>query len=271
MSLTIVGRAQIGVPAPPSHRLKLRDRRHVLCHQVGVGPPQTYRYRSERYDEVLRDARSIAAFGASSGRTYEYNYLIGLDGTVFEQAGEYIAAHCKNFNEESVGILMIRATDIPSSSRQRESWHELIDWLVARDVIDPQHERAPHYRYRYTGCCGLDADPPGKRYVESPTGEGSHGLLIPELRSRPIPPPTEETLPMDFVLICPAANVLVHMGGGITMAGTYVDANGARAIASTLGVPVLERPDNQLFEDLRVKALINMGYDIRTGQPLPQS
>ena len=212
-------RAVIGVPEPPASRARLRGVGWLLAHEVGVNTPPTGRYRSADPARVLDDARAVAAYGASSGRTWEYTGMIGLDGSRFTQAGEYTASHCRDFNAESAGLVFLNAVDVPVTAAQVASWHQWRDELVAAGVLAANHTVAPHYRFRSTACPGIRAEPPGKAWP-SPTGEGRLGELIPALRTRPTPsPPTPTGDDMPFmwrdaryanvflVGSCPAQNI----------------------------------------------------------------
>lgn len=119
--------------------------------------------------------------------------MIGLDGSVFTQAGEYRAQHCLNFNGESAGVIFLNALDVPTNAVQVLAWHGLRAHMVATGILSPAHVVAPHYRYRSTSCPGVRAEPPGKSWG-SPTGEGRLGELIPTLRNTPTPPPEDDDM-----------------------------------------------------------------------------
>lgn len=182
---TIVARSEIGVPDPrgrPMLRLNLEAQ---LCHYVGAG----------HYDDPSKDwayARQIATYGIGAGKTWEYNYLIGLGGTIFEQAGDHVGAHCLNFNDRSVGVLMMLGINVAPTVAMMDAWR----WLVWRNKstgrLAQTAQLAPHYRYRTTSCCGTTlANAPGAAWI-SPTRQGSAGILRPELLAPWVPPDTKE-------------------------------------------------------------------------------
>jgi hypothetical protein len=179
-------RSTIGTPTPPATRPRLDRVRVMLAHEVGV--LNTARYRSTDPARVLDDARAAAAYGISAGKTWEYQYMIGLDGSVFTQAGEYRASHCLNFNSESAGVIFLNALDVATNAAQIVAWHELRTFMVDDGILHPDHVVAPHYRYRSTSCPGLRAEAPSKAWA-SPTGQGRLGNLIPALVTPPPPPP----------------------------------------------------------------------------------
>jgi hypothetical protein len=189
----ILPRSLIGTPEPPASRRRLMRVGVLLSHEVGVKTSPTGRYRSAMPEHVLSDARAAATYGISAGKTWEYNYMLGRDGTIFEQAGEFMGAHCLNFNPDSVGVIWLNATDEPPTPAQIDSWWWLRDHLVEIGLLDAMHLAVPHYRYRTTGCCGILAEPPGQAW-NSPTGQGRLGNLIPALLEHPsaYKPPQEE-------------------------------------------------------------------------------
>jgi hypothetical protein len=203
--MIIVPRSFIGTPQPPANRPKL-DRVDVLiAHHVGVSTSITSRYQDPAKE--LSDAKAAAAWGISSGRSWEYSYMIGLGGSIFEQAGEYMAQHCLNFNTKSGGVLFLNADEIQVNSAQVASWHWLRADMVRRGTLASDHEVAPHYRYRSTGCPGIRAQPPGGPW-ESPTGEGRMGNLIPALATTVAPePPEEDDMPLIAYYALPPADM----------------------------------------------------------------
>jgi len=183
-------RSHIGTPEPPADRRRLRGVGVLLAHHVGVDVGA--RYRSTDPARVLSDARAVAAFGISSRRPWEYSYLIGLDGSIFEQAGEFMAAHVLDFNPHSAAVAFLNANDVQVNAAQIAAWWEVREHMVDVGTLTPGHLAAPHYRYRTTACPGIRAEPPGKAW-QSPTGQGRLGNLIPALT---IPPTTRPPNPV---------------------------------------------------------------------------
>lgn len=177
---SIVPRAVIGVPEPPTTRRRLDRVGVLLAHHVGVSATITSRYQNPA-DELF-DAQAAASWGISSGRSWEYSYMIGLGGTIFEQAGEYMGQHCLNFNASSGGVIFLNVDEIQVTTAQIEAWHWLRGDMVARGTLAADHTVAPHYRYRTTGCPGIRAELPGAGWA-SPTGQGRLGNLIPALQT----------------------------------------------------------------------------------------
>lgn len=177
-------RSTIGTPTPPADRRRLARVGVLLAHHVGVDVG--HRYRSSDPQQVLSDARAVAAFGISSRRPWEYSYLIGLDGSIFEQAGEFMAAHVLGFNDRSAAVAFLNANDVQVNAAQIASWWEVRSHMVDVGTLSAGHVAAPHYRYRTTACPGIRAEPPGKPW-QSPTGQGRLGSLIPALTIPPTP------------------------------------------------------------------------------------
>lgn len=178
--MNIAPRATIGLPEPPASRPKLRTGiGHLLVHYTGVGG-----YAADPSKD-LAYAKSVAYFGMHRNPPipYEYNYLIGPGGGVFEQAGAFKGAHCLNFNPDSYGVLMMLGVGVRPTKAMCDSFVELRRHLVATGQLAPGHEVAPHYRYRSTACPGLTvADAPGTAWP-SPTGEGRRGEVLEALRA----------------------------------------------------------------------------------------
>ena len=191
-------RSVIGVPEPPVSRRKLSMVRWLLVHYPGVAT--TSRFVDPQRE--LSDAKLTAAYGASIRNPYEYNYLVGLGGAVFEQAGHFVGGHCLNFNPYSVGVMLGNAIGVPASDAQARSLAGLRADLVAAGVLHPDHLVVPHYRFRSTSCCGdALADPQGAKNWISPTGEGRMGEVDVRLRGdwapMPVPPPSPAPVDVD--------------------------------------------------------------------------
>lgn len=198
MGYVILPRSLIGVPEPPADRPKPGRVKWLLGHYTGVDT--TKRYRSADPDDVLADARAVATFGIAAGKRWEYSYLIGLDGSIFTQAGEYRAAHCLNANDWSKAFLFMVAVSVQPSEAMLDAARWLRAHLVSIGELDAQHDFAPHYRLRLTSCCGDTlAEPFGARW-DSPTGQGFLGDLHPDLTAPwtpPAPPPAPEPIEED--------------------------------------------------------------------------
>ena len=246
-------RSHIGTPTPPATRYRLPRVGVLLAHEVGVNTPATGRYRSTDPARVLSDARAAAAYGISTNRPWEYSYMIGLDRSIFTQAGEFMAAHCRGFNTDSAAVLFLNAVDVPVNAGQIDAWHELRAHMVTDGIIAANHTVGPHYRYRSTSCCGIHADPPGKAW-NSPTGEGRLGNLIPALAVTPIaptnpaiPPTTEDDDMADIKYIAtPPKNRAGNPPWMIVSDGaTSYAANESVRQAQAAGWQLVEQNDEQ--------------------------
>lgn len=190
---SIQPRSVIGTPQPPATRRRLMRVGVLLAHEVGVATSSSGRYQSANPARVLDDARAAASFGVAAGKSWEYSYMLGRDGSIFEQAGEFMASHCLNFNQDSLGVIWLNALGLPPTQAQLDAWWWLRSHLVDTGQLTELHTVAPHYRYRSTSCCGVLAEPPGVAW-KSPTGEGRLGNLLEALTVEPGPPapPIEE-------------------------------------------------------------------------------
>lgn len=197
MVITVHPRSKIGTPEPSPSRAKLRGVGWLLAHEVGVATKLNGgRYRSSDPDVVLDDAKAAAAYGVAAGKPWEYNWMLGRDGSIFTQAGEFVAAHCLDFNRLSAGVIWLNALGLGPTDAQVESWWFLRGHAVDIGVLAADHQVAPHYRFRATSCCGVLAKPPGAAW-NSPTGEGRVGDLIDRLTipTIPDPAPQEDDMP----------------------------------------------------------------------------
>lgn len=157
----------------PSGRTPLRNRKYLLVHYTGIG------VRFNDPAKEVENAREVCRY-----KRWEYNYLMGLGGGTFSQAGNYVGGHCLNFNLESVGVLLMNAIGVAPTQAQIASFHKLRKDLVAQGVLTADHEVHPHYGFRSTGCPGqLIAETPGAFKNSSlGDGRGRFGRVIPELR-----------------------------------------------------------------------------------------
>lgn len=197
MSLQIIPRATIGCP-DPGGRTRLPKVDLVVAHYTGVAGTSRYLGASgpASYTADLADAKSVAAYGKVAGKTWEYNYILGASGAIFEQAGDRQAAHCLGINGRSIGVLWMLGEGREPTPQMIGAWWGLLDHLTAEGRVSPAAELAPHYRYRATSCPGRTlADPPGRWTPRAPNNEGSAGELRVELRARPTAPAPAPTLP----------------------------------------------------------------------------
>lgn len=192
MALTIAPRQQILLPEPSILRPKLQSGiKELLCHYTGVNGYPANPLRDLEY------ARSVAYYGMhrTPAIPYEYNYLIGPGGGIFEQAGVYQGAHCKAWNPHSIGVLLMLGIGVHPTPAMIASWHALRVHLMGTGALAKDHIVLPHYARRATACPSLTiAEPPQGKLLNSPTGEGSIGDLLPFLQTVVTPPtPTPPT------------------------------------------------------------------------------
>ncbi|HEX6020904.1 MAG TPA: peptidoglycan recognition family protein [Solirubrobacter sp.] len=165
--------------------------RWLVVHYTGVNG----------YNDHTKDvayARSVASYGKVAGKTWEYNYLIGLGGTVFEDAGDRVAAHCARANDISIGVLLMLGIGVAPTTAMIDAFRQLRHDLVASGALRLDHQCVPHYRLRATGCPGLTlAAAPSGRFTATPTGEGSLGDLIPDLLAPWVPPAPPPSVPLE--------------------------------------------------------------------------
>lgn len=109
--------------------------------------------------------------------------MVGQGGSIFEQSGHRVGAHCLRFNEQSIGVLLLVGEGQHVSDQLVESFRWLRKLLTFVGMLRDDHELAPHYRYRATACPGeAIADKPGGPW-RSPTGQGRTGEVSSRLSS----------------------------------------------------------------------------------------
>ena len=175
---SIVTREQGGiVPVTHTTAKVTRPARWLLVHHTGdTGWPKAG--WSDR-----QHMTALQQFSSGAGKTWEYNYVITYPtGVIWEQAGEFQAAHCLNANGWSYGVQINQAASAGHPPQQIvDAFRWLRSHLVDTGQLAPDHQCVPHYRLRSTACSSPDlAEPPGDRW-SSPTGEGSLGDVIPSL------------------------------------------------------------------------------------------
>lgn len=190
MGFTVVPRAQIGAPTPPSSRAKMVLERVVLVHYTGAGT-----YNDPTKD--LQYAKSVARFGVVADKPYEYNYLVGLGGGIFEQAGVYMGQHCKDFNADSVGVLMMLSPGVVPTLQMIDAFRWLMADCRKRGMLASNHAIEPHYEYRQTACPGSTLAGPQGVTWNSPTGEGRLGDVIASLKVPWVTPTPEPVTIME--------------------------------------------------------------------------
>lgn len=232
MTLVIVPRAVIGV-ADPGNRARLADGLgYLVGHYPGVAgyhdPAKDYEY-----------AEMVARYGAAAGKTWEYNYLIGLGGTVFEQAGDRLAAHCLNFNPSSYGVLLMAGIGVSPTRAMIDAFRDLRHELAASGKLRMDHVVGPHYMFRSTACCGTQlAVAPGKAWT-SPTGQGRVGALIDPLLEPWTPTPILEDFDMIALDLNPGSPGWVRVTwNGIDLAWVQGEADHVQGRAGVKAVTV---------------------------------
>lgn len=223
---TITTRAQGGiVPAVPGDRSQVaRPARWLLVHHTGPSgwpaPGFTDREHMQR----------LQSYSSSAGKTWEYNYVITYPtGVIWEQAGDYRAAHCQGANDWSFGVQINQAADAGHPPQTIvDSFRWLRAHLVATGRLTPDHQCVPHYRLRATQCSGPDLAEMPHGSWNSPTGEGALGNVIPELLAPwvilPFPPG-------DDVTEAEALLVAGRAWGDVTAVPTAATVTAARAAA----------------------------------------
>jgi len=125
---------------------------------------------------------ALQSYAKNVGKTWEYNYVITAPNYyIWEMGGEFQAAHCLNANSWSYGVQF----NITNCNQPTQGWMDSFRWLrqelVNRGQLHPNHQVAPHYRMRSTGCCAPELAENPRGGWNSPTGQGALGNVRPEL------------------------------------------------------------------------------------------
>ena len=143
MAYRIVPRTEIGLPATVtssggSPRRHLSGMGWLTYHYTGVDA----RYKDK---DVPAEIRKIQQMFATS-KPFEYNYVIGQtdDNNVYEFAGEYQAAHCKNYNTKSIGVLFLNGTKEGLTEGQIKKFQWLRAQLGSMGTITGSAKVTPH-------------------------------------------------------------------------------------------------------------------------------
>jgi hypothetical protein len=78
-------------------------------------------------------------YAEAAGKSYEYNYVIFMDGCVQEYAGIYLAAHSAGENAISIGVQFVNNVEELGTDAQVYAFQWLRDvWLKKQNMVIPQ-------------------------------------------------------------------------------------------------------------------------------------
>ena len=270
MATSIVTREQGGiVPLGHTTARVTRPSSWLLVHHTGdTGWPKPGWSDAQHM-------RALQSFSTGAGKTWEYNYVITHpDGVIWEQAGEFQAAHCLNANGFSYGVQINQASSAgPPPQKVVDSFRWLRAHLVETGQLVANHQCVPHYRLRATACSSTDlAEPPGARWA-SPTGEGSLGnvhtdLLAPWTSEVPMATPEEyATAAWNYQI--PARNGFPAGPAWIYLADARADAFFAHYINTPAIAAVQTDVDALQAQADRIEALLQQVLDALAGADIP--
>ena len=87
---------------------------------------------------------NLHAFAVGKKKPYEYNYVITHDGSIWEFAGLFRAAHCTGANDTAIGVQFHNAVGEPLLDEQLAAYRFLRDHLVAIGALAPDHAVVKH-------------------------------------------------------------------------------------------------------------------------------
>lgn len=127
MSVPIVSRKQWGAKPWRStvHRVALSEKDNFLVHYHGGKPAAQRGVMVPRNVEVIHLANGWAGVG--------YNFLVDMDGTVYEGRGwDGVGSQCPGFNRSGVGVYVAVGGDQVPTQAALRSVRALRDELVSR-------------------------------------------------------------------------------------------------------------------------------------------
>lgn len=150
MLYSIMPRSMIGLGDPVNNDGKTtrpllnKNLRWITVHYTGsqgkYGDP----------GDTEAEIKAIQAYAIAAKKSYEYNYVIGMDENqwVYEYAGNHMAAHSAGENDESYGILMLNGISEALTATQIDKFRWLTALLkfvgaVKPDVEIRQHNQMP--------------------------------------------------------------------------------------------------------------------------------
>jgi len=140
---------------------------------------------------------NMQAYAQAAGKSYEYNFVIFMDGQVWEYAGDYLAAHSAGENAVSYGVQFVNGQDDLCTDAQVEAFRWLRDvHLIGRGRLSPTCLTVPH-----RDMPGANTSCPGDRAIMPRLGE---------LREPYIPlPPLEDDDMLTYIAQIPDGRFLL--------------------------------------------------------------
>lgn len=197
-------RAYSGLPAPHNNNgTTLRPflaplRPTITCHYPGAPVGKSY-----AGDTMLGDVKkkiyllNMQRYAQAAGKSFEYNYLLFMDGEVWEYAGDFLAAHSAGDNAESYGVQFVNGQDDLCTDAQVASFRWLRDiHLKSRQRLTVSCACTPHREMP-----GAQTACPGDRAIMPRLGDlrAPHNP-VPDPPPPPSPVPAGKGVPVKFVI-----------------------------------------------------------------------
>jgi hypothetical protein len=194
-------------------------------------------------------------YTTNRGYSIGYNWAVGQDGRAWELRGFDIrCAANSGVNDTSLAILMLVDGQDPANAAMVNTTRQLVALIRTRA---PGAQRiVGHQQVGSTGCPGAGLQ-----------AQVAAGVFEPQPEPAPSPPPVEDDImPKIFRNELTGHVALVFLGDGGTRMYGLPKADIERVRAAYNTGPNLDVSD-AFWNDVRVKALISMGYDPDTGKP----
>lgn len=204
-------------------------------------------------DDTVDELRSIQNYAQSAGKPWEYNWVIDGQGTVWEYAGNYQAAHSGGENDKAIGVLLLvgfKGTYPNDIDYWEQPTPEMINavrdlraFLVDHAMLAGNHTMLPHQ-----GMPGAATACPGNAVM----------AVWPQLTAPPTPPTPPGDNNVELVEIAVTGRNARFLGYLIKPTTTATD--GTRQREFILWAEWVNGADP--IQDTRLNAYRNMGIPV---------
>jgi hypothetical protein len=143
-------RIYAGLPAPHNNDGTTRRpllapyRTQLTAHYPGSPLGRSY---ADMFGDVKKKTyvHSVQRSAQASGKSFEYNYFVFMDGEVWEYAGDFLAAHSAGENADAYGVQFVNGQDDLCTDAQVTAYQWLRDiHLKSRQRVTMTAQTIPH-------------------------------------------------------------------------------------------------------------------------------
>ena len=115
----------------------------ITCHYPGAPLGKSYVGMGELAKRTY--IFDMQRYAQAAGKSYEYNFVLFLDGEIWEYAGDYLAAHSEGENTIAYGVQFVNGQDDLATDAQVEAFRWLRDvHLKGRGRVSADCATTPH-------------------------------------------------------------------------------------------------------------------------------